>query len=87
MPAMPGLTLLGLAAGFCTTFALVPQVIRAWRTRSTTDISLGMLLVTITGVALWLIYGIARNDVAIIAANAVTLLLAAAILCLKLRHG
>jgi MtN3 and saliva related transmembrane protein len=87
MPAMSALTLLGLAAGFCTTFAFVPQVIRAWRTRSTKDISLGMLLVAITGVALWLIYGIIKKDVPLIAANVVTLLLAAAILCLKLRHG
>ena len=84
---MSALTLLGLAAGFCTTFAFVPQVIRAWRTRSTKDISLGMLLVAITGVALWLIYGIIKNDVPLIAANVVTSLIVATMLCLKLRHG
>jgi MtN3 and saliva related transmembrane protein len=41
----------------------------------------------VTGVALWLGYGIALNDWVIISANAATLLLTAIVLFLKLRHG
>jgi MtN3 and saliva related transmembrane protein len=36
---------LGLAAGFCTTLAVVAQVLKTWRTPHTRDISLGMFLI------------------------------------------
>ncbi|MBV9046572.1 MAG: hypothetical protein JO294_15735, partial [Alphaproteobacteria bacterium] len=39
---MSGITLIGLAAAFCTTIAFLPQVIQTWRTRSTRDLSLPM---------------------------------------------
>jgi len=80
-------TLLGLVAAFCTTIAFLPQALRAWRTRSTKDISLGMFSLMVLGVALWLVYGILRADLPLIASNTVTLLLAGSILVLKLRHG
>ena len=83
--AMWGITTLGLAAGFCTSFALLPQVIKTWRTRSTGDISLGMFLVMALGLALWLIYGLIIGDAPLIAANTVTLLFAVVILFFKLR--
>jgi MtN3 and saliva related transmembrane protein len=38
-------------------------------------------------VLLWLMYGIAIHSLPVIAANGVTLVLAAAILVLKIRHG
>lgn len=80
-------SLVGSAAGVCTTVAYLPQVIRTWRTRSTADISLGMFSVMVLGVIFWLIYGIALNDWPIIGANSVTLVLTGTILVLKLRHG
>ncbi len=84
---MSGLTVLGLVAACCTTFAFLPQVIKTWRTRSTKDISLGMFLVLVTGIVLWLVYGLLRPDMPLVAANAVTLLFASVILYFKLRHG
>ena len=83
---MSGVTALGLLAGFCTTVAFLPQVIKTWRTRSTGDLSLGMFALFLTGVALWLAYGMFLGDVAIIAANAITFCLAAVILWFKLRE-
>jgi MtN3 and saliva related transmembrane protein len=80
-------TLIGLAAACLTTVAFTPQVIKAWRTRSTRDLSLGMYLVLATGILLWLIYGILLGDAPLILANAVTLLLVAIILYCKIRHG
>lgn len=79
--------LIGLVAAFCTTFAYAPQAIKTWRTRSTKDISLGMFLLMVTGVALWLIYGLMIGDLPLVLANAITLSLAGTILGLKLRHG
>jgi len=80
-------SVLGLAAGFCTTLSFLPQVIRTWTTRSTKDISLGMFSVFVGGTALWLLYGIAIGDLAVTIANGVTLVLAATILVFKLRYG
>lgn len=82
-----GPTVLGLAAGFCTTFAFLPQVIKTWTTRSTHDISLGMFLVMVIGTSLWLYYGIMIGDLPLIAANGVTLVFAATILIFKVRYG
>jgi MtN3 and saliva related transmembrane protein len=77
----------GYLAAFCTTSAYVPQVLRVWRTRSTKDISLKMFLVLVTGLALWLTYGIWRGEVPLMLANGITLMLAGTILVFKLRHG
>jgi len=79
--------LLGSLAGICTTAAFVPQVWQVWKTRSTKDISLTMYVVFVSGVALWLVYGVLIGSLPVIIANAVTLLLAFFILVMKLKYG
>jgi MtN3 and saliva related transmembrane protein len=81
---MDGFTLIGLAAGFCTTAAFLPQAIKTWKTKSAKDLSLGMYSIFCTGVVLWLTYGIMIGDIPIIITNAVTMLLAFSILYFKL---
>lgn len=80
------INLLGTGAGTLTTIAFVPQVLKTWRTKSGKDISTGMFLLFSSGVLLWLIYGILLEAPPIIVANAITLLLALAIIALKLRY-
>ena len=77
--------LLGLTAGSLTTIAFLPQVIKTWKTRSAKDLSLGMFSLFCLGVVLWLIYGLMVKDVPVIAANLLTLMLAATLLFFKLR--
>jgi MtN3 and saliva related transmembrane protein len=79
--------LVGTAAAVLTTLCWLPQAIRIIRTRDTNAISLIGSAALTTGVALWLIYGIAIGDIPLIGANIVTLTLTATILGLKLRHG
>jgi len=79
--------IVGFIAAIFTTFAFVPQVIKVWRTRSTVDISLGMYSLFTLGVALWLAYGILLDAWPIILANIVTLLLAGAVLVMKVKFG
>jgi len=81
---MDGFTLIGLAAGFCTTAAFLPQAIKTWKTKSAKDLSLGMYSIFCTGVVLWLIYGILVGDIPIIITNVVTMVLAFSILYFKL---
>jgi MtN3 and saliva related transmembrane protein len=84
---MSFLTLLGFLAGFCTTVAFIPKVTKTWRTKSSKDISLGMIAVYLAGIALWLIYGLALGDLPIILANLATFVLAGWVLFFKLRYG
>jgi MtN3 and saliva related transmembrane protein len=84
---MNSVTLLGLAAASCSTLAFLPQVIKTWRTRATRDISLGMFALLVSGIMLWLAYGIILQDLPLIAANGVTLVFATTILYFKVRHG
>ncbi len=82
---MEGLTLLGLLAGGLTTVSFVPQVRKIWKTRSAEDVSLLMFVAFCVGVSLWLVYGFVKGELAIIATNAVTLVLGAAIVWMKLK--
>jgi len=84
---MDGAMMLGLAAGTLTTAAFVPQLAKAWRSKSTGDLSWGMLVTFSTGVLLWLIYGVWIDSVPMILANAITLLLQAGIVSLKIKYG
>jgi len=79
----------GYAAAACTTGAYIPQVLRVWRTHSTQDISLKMFMVLVTGLTLWLTYGlwIWKGEIPLIAANSITLVLASTILYFKIKHG
>ena len=80
-------TLIGLLAAACTTGSFLPQVIRAWRTRSTRDVSALMFILLVTGNALWLLYGALIGDLPLVVANLITITLVAIILALKLRYG
>ncbi len=84
---MNALDALGFAAGLLTTLAFLPQAILTWRTRKAVGVSLGMYLIFVAGIVLWLIYGIALGAWPVIIANAVTLVLAAFILVMKIRFG
>ncbi|MGR9012874.1 MAG: SemiSWEET transporter [Gammaproteobacteria bacterium] len=74
----------GYLAATLTTASFVPQAILTIKTRDTASLSLGMYSAFTLGVLCWLIYGIHLGDKAIIVANAITLLLAASILCFKI---
>lgn len=79
--------LIGLLAGTLTTLSFVPQVMKAWQTRSLADFSLSMLVTFALGVSLWVVYGLMAGGAPVVVANAVTLALALALLVMKLRFG
>ena len=83
---MDSITILGLVAGTLTTASFLPQLVKVWKSRSTKDISLLMYSVICTGILLWVIYGFLIGSLPVIVANAVTLLIATAILILKIRY-
>ena len=74
-----------MAAALLTTAAFAPQAIKASRSRSTKDVSLAMFSMLVVGIVLWLTYGILIDDAPLIIANAVTLVLAGAVLLARIR--
>lgn len=79
------MTILGLAAGALTTGCWLPQLFKAWRTRSARDFSWAYLAVFGTGIVLWICYGIAMRDLAIVVTNTLTISLTLGVVGLKLR--
>ena len=76
--------LLGYIAATLTTASFVPQAWLTFRSRDASGVSLGMYSVFSLGIALWLGYGVMLRAWPIVIANAVTLVLAATILAMKL---
>jgi MtN3 and saliva related transmembrane protein len=78
---------IGSVAAALTTLSFVPQAWQTFKTRDVSGISLGMYAAFTLGVALWLVYGLLISAWPIIIANVITLVLALAILWMKLRFG
>jgi MtN3 and saliva related transmembrane protein len=78
--------LIGYLAACLTTASFIPQAWLTFRTRDVRGISLGMYSVFTLGVALWLAYGLLLAAWPVVAANTVTLALAASILGMKLKY-
>jgi MtN3 and saliva related transmembrane protein len=77
---------LGYVAGFCTTIAFLPQVVRTYKLKSAKDVSLGMYLVFCTGVIFWIFYGITKPSMPIILTNLATIILAGTMLVMKIMY-
>jgi MtN3 and saliva related transmembrane protein len=75
---------IGSFAATCTTLAFIPQAVHSYQTRDLSGISLPMYTIFTLGVAMWLVYGILKQDWPIMVANTITVALSAMILILKL---
>ena len=82
MLAAQPIEILGAVAGFCTTFAFVPQIVKIHR-QGCRDLSYGMLVFYLAGVLLWLAYGMLLHAPSVILANTATSLLIVTAISLK----
>jgi len=65
----------GTLAALLTTFGFVPQIVKMVQTRSVKDISLLTLVQFSLGVTLWTAYGVHQEDLVIVGANVVSLVI------------
>lgn len=77
----------GYIAAILTTSAFIPQALKVYKTKKTEDLSLGMFAIFSLGVFCWLVYGIYIEDIPVIAANCITLVLSLYILNVKVRSA
>lgn len=65
---------IGIVAGVLTASSMLPQLVKVIKKKEAEDISLLMLVVLMTGIAMWIVYGIYRDDWPIIVTNSFSLL-------------
>ena len=80
----PNADIVGYIAACMTTSAFIPQAWMTWKRKHAEGVSLGMYVILVTGIVLWLVYGVMLHAWPIIIANAITLMLALFILTMKL---
>jgi len=87
MRPMDSWTYLAFVAGALTSTGYLPQIIKGYRTRKLDDVSVIMPAVLGFGMFLWLIYGLAREDAAIIAANIIGASLTTLLVVMKMKYS
>jgi len=74
----------GYAGSFLSSITFIPQVYKAWQSKSVGDLSVWMILIVVTSTLLWLVYGFGINSWPVIIANAVILTFSLLLLYFKL---
>ena len=78
--------LFGFSAAFLTTIAFLPQLYKTWKTKSADDVSLIMLILFLSGLICWIIYGSKIHSTPIVVANVLTFIFNFSILILKITY-
>lgn len=79
--------IVGLAAGILTASSLLPQLIKTIKVKKAEDVSIGMLIILMLGLITWIIYGILRDDLPIIATNSFSLVLNITMIFLRIKYN
>jgi len=79
-------TIVGTVAGVLVSVAMLPQLFKLIKSKKADDVSTGMLVILLFGVALWVYYGIIKKEVPIICTNAFSLLVNSVILALSIKY-
>ena len=73
----------GYFAAILTTLAFLPQLIKTFKTKKAEDVSLITLIMFLTGLLSWIIYGYKISSTPILVANVITFILNLLILIFK----
>ena len=74
----------GYFAAILTTLAFLPQLIKTLKTKKAEDVSLITLIMFLTGVLSWIVYGYKISSTPILLANLITFILNLLILIFKI---
>lgn len=79
-------TILGFIAGILTTGSGIPQLFKAIKTQKTRDISIGWILMVVTGTFVWSVYGFLISSLPVIVTNVVSFIIMDVLLIFKLKY-
>ena len=77
---------IGILAGILILSGWVPQIVKGYRTKKLTDVSSYLMILIFVGAVLWLIYGMALDDVYIMGVNLAAMFLTMVLLSMKLKY-
>ncbi len=77
---------IGILAGILILSGWVPQIAKGYRTKKLTDVSSYLMILIFVGATLWLIYGMALDDVYIMGVNLAAMFLTMVLLTMKLKY-
>ncbi len=77
----------GAVAALCSMTSFAPQIVKIWRDRDASEVSLSMYLVTVAGFCLWIGYGVLIRSWPVAVSNTVCLGMSATVLALKWRFS
>ncbi len=77
----------GTAAALCSITSFAPQMIKIWREKDASSVSLKTYSLTVTCFVLWTTYGVMIGAWPITIANACALLMASGVLAMKWRFS
>ena len=77
---------IGILAGILILSGWVPQILKGYRTKKLTDVSSYLMILIFAGAVLWLVYGIALDDVYIMGVNLAAMVLTMIVLSMKLKY-
>ena len=80
------ISLIGITAAALTTSSFLPQIIKAYRTKSMGDVSLHLMSMFASGTVLWIIYGLFKSDFVIVGAISATTALNIILLYMKISY-
>lgn len=69
------ITIIGIVASLFTALSLLPQLVKVIKEKKAEDISYSMLIILFAGLALWIYYGILKEDLILIAANSISIVI------------
>ena len=77
----------GSAAALCSITSFAPQMMKIWKTKDASSVSLKTYSLTVTCFVLWTAYGVMTKAWPITIANGCALLMAAGVLAMKWRFS
>ena len=78
--------IIGTVAGILILSGWVPQIISGYKTKKLNDVSAYLMILIFAGAVLWLVYGIALDDVYIMGVNLAAMVLTMIVLSMKLKY-
>jgi len=80
------MAIIGIVAGILILSGWVPQIVSGYKTKRLNDVSAYLMILIFAGAALWLVYGIALDDVYIMGVNLAAMVLTMIVLSMKLKY-
>ena len=77
---------IGILAGILILSGWVPQNLKGYRTKKLTDVSSYLMILIFAGAVLWLVYGMALDDLYIMGVNLAAMVLTMIVLSMKLKY-